>query len=108
MSKMINGYKLYENGVQRKSDGACIPECDGNRDWRAYQEWLASGNTPDPMDVPAPPTVDELRKRDILTDWPVEAQLEAITEHLLGRPEKKDALLFHIGIVKQRYPKDIN
>ena len=52
MSKMIMPitYKLLENGVQR-SDGASIPDCDGNRDWRAYQEWLAEGNTPEPMDL---------------------------------------------------------
>lgn len=41
-------YKLMENGVLR-SDGACIPNSMGNRDWRRYQEWLADGNTPEPQ-----------------------------------------------------------
>ena len=40
-------YKLTDDGVKR-SDGACIPNCDDNRDWREYQEWLAEGNTSEP------------------------------------------------------------
>ena len=49
MSKIIMPltYKLSGNGVKR-SDGASIPNCDGNRDWKEYQKWLAEGNTPDP------------------------------------------------------------
>ena len=47
-------------GVTRTSDGASIPGSDDNRDWRAYQEWLAEGNTPDPTPVPViDPTVAE-------------------------------------------------
>ena len=45
-------YTLTEYSVIRASDGASIPESDDNRDWRAYQEWLAAGNVPDP--IPAP------------------------------------------------------
>lgn len=47
-------YKLLASGgVQRLADGACIPEDERNADWRAYQDWLAAGNTPDPADQPA-------------------------------------------------------
>jgi len=46
-------YKLTENGVLR-SDGAGIPEDVNNRDWVAYQKWLAAGNTPIPLDEPIP------------------------------------------------------
>lgn len=42
-------YKLQDYGVRRKSDGACIPNDPKNHDWRDYQEWLAKGNTPEPM-----------------------------------------------------------
>ena len=45
-------YTLTEYGVIRASDGASIPESDDNRDWRAYQEWVAEGNTPDPIPTP--------------------------------------------------------
>lgn len=47
-------YQLTENGVQRLSDKAFIPECEDNRDWQAYQVWLAEGNTPEPLPVPPP------------------------------------------------------
>jgi hypothetical protein len=45
-------YKLKEDGVQRMSDMAFIPENTDNRDWRAYLEWLDMGNTPDPEFTP--------------------------------------------------------
>jgi hypothetical protein len=38
----------------RERDGAVIniPASEGNRDWRQYLEWVAEGNTPDPMYTP--------------------------------------------------------
>jgi hypothetical protein len=36
------------NIIQRNSDGAFIPNDPGNRDWQAYQAWLAAGNVPNP------------------------------------------------------------
>lgn len=44
-------YKLSENGVTlTREDGSVlsIPNAEGNRHWREYQEWLAEGNTPEP------------------------------------------------------------
>lgn len=35
-------YKIAENGVIRLSDGAYIPNNPSNRDWNAYQDWLAT------------------------------------------------------------------
>ena len=56
----MSDYTLSESGVTRTSDGASIPEDDRNRDWRAYQEWLAEGNVADPIPVPViDPTVAE-------------------------------------------------
>jgi len=40
-------YKLTENGIQRLSDMAFIPEAEGNIDWKQYKKWIAKGNTPD-------------------------------------------------------------
>jgi len=45
----MSDYILSESGVIRTSDNASIPNDDGNRDWREYLEWLADGNTPDPI-----------------------------------------------------------
>jgi hypothetical protein len=52
----MTGYRLIDglDGVQRTSDGAFIPSAAGNRDWQAYQAWLAEGNTPDPLPGPTP------------------------------------------------------
>jgi hypothetical protein len=61
-------YKLTESGVLDTETGAHIPNNEGNRHWREYQEWLAEGNTPDPADPPPPepppqPTIAELTAR---------------------------------------------
>jgi hypothetical protein len=54
-------YKLTEDGVIDTETGASIPNAEGNRHWREYQEWLAAGNTPDPADPPpVEPTGGEL------------------------------------------------
>jgi hypothetical protein len=52
-------YKLTKDNtsVIRLSDGAHIPFAPGNRDYSEYQEWLAAGNTPQPVD---PPTNNEI------------------------------------------------
>jgi hypothetical protein len=39
-------YKLNPpSGVQRLSDSAFIPDDARNADWRAYEAWVADGNT---------------------------------------------------------------
>lgn len=54
---MMAKYKLTENGVFDTERKLSIPNAPGNRHWREYQEWLAEGNTPDPMY-----SLDELRE----------------------------------------------
>lgn len=65
-------YTLIKDGVSviRLSDGAIVPFALGNRDYAEYEEWRAAGNTPQPVDPPAP---EELRgafkaQRKILVD----------------------------------------
>lgn len=52
-------YKLYQvngqlvAGISRIDlDGSIsfVPDEPENRDWQAYQEWLAAGNTPEPAE----------------------------------------------------------
>ena len=44
-------YQLVESGVLRLFDQAYIPDCADNFDWQEYQQWLAKGNEPLPMDL---------------------------------------------------------
>lgn len=49
-------YALTTSGMIRRSDGAIIPPDPANRDYQAFLEWQAAGNTPTPAPV-APPAV---------------------------------------------------
>ena len=60
--------KLNSSIVIRVEDGVEIPNDPQNRDYAAYLEWLAAGNTPEPAAVPDDrPAVmaDFIYKRDI-------------------------------------------
>ncbi len=67
---MTTNYKLDAAGVVRLNDGAHIPDAPGNRDWQAYQRWLAEGNTPEPADPPPIPPSDVERTEQKMTDDP--------------------------------------
>ena len=52
-------YKLTTSSIViRTADEASIPPDPANRDYAAYLEWLAAGNTPEP--APEPPAPVEL------------------------------------------------
>ena len=55
-------YKLTNsNSITRLADNASIPADPANTDYAAYLQWLSEGNTPEPADVPPPPTYQQLR-----------------------------------------------
>lgn len=50
----MSDYRLAASGgVIRIADRALIPEDEANGDYRAFQRWMAAGNTPLPPDVPS-------------------------------------------------------
>lgn len=74
-------YKLQNSGVIRE-DGAAIPDCEANTDWREYQAWLAiAGNVPDPQFTLAEAQtnkINELRSKAsaaISVAYPIYAQM---------------------------------
>lgn len=51
------------DAVIRKQDGARIPDDPSNRDWVAFQDWLAAGGVPDPYVPPPEPVPAEISDR---------------------------------------------
>lgn len=60
-------YRLTVGGVSRLSDGAVVPDDEGNRDWRDYQKWLSAGNQPEPAPVPPIVIPDRVPAGDFVT-----------------------------------------
>ncbi len=99
-------YKLSENGVTlTREDGSVlsIPNAEGNRHWREYQEWLDEGNTPEPQFTAAELQAKEDAEQvagamDQLnsTDWIVVKMAEAM---VLGQD---------IAAMKQKYDAELN
>lgn len=58
-------FKFTASGVQRLTDGAFIPNDQGNLDWLAYQVWLAQGNAPLQADPPPAPVAKTLNNGDM-------------------------------------------
>jgi len=83
----MSDYTLNEFGVTR-SDGASIPEDDGNRDWRAYQEWLADGNTPPAPWVEPPPAIEDVNR--LALDARVAAQVPDLLVMIEGLQARLD------------------
>ena len=56
-------YKLNQksNSITRLADNASIPADPQNTDYANYLQWLSEGNTPEPADIPPPPTYQDLR-----------------------------------------------
>jgi len=55
-------YKLTNStSITRLADNASIPADPANTDYVAFLDWLSKGNTPEPADIPPPPTYRELR-----------------------------------------------
>ena len=88
----MSNYKQVHNGILRKDTGATIPLDLANRD---YQEFLASGETPDEADVSPPPRILSVTPRQFrlaLNATGMRANIEAYVA--AGSQDMKDTWEF--------------
>ena len=94
-------YRLLRGGgVMRTADGASIPPDPSNRDWAAYQAWLAAGNVPEPAETEP----DREPDRDVVTLEglrAVDAELQAATTIVQLRTGFRKAL----GVMATRFER---
>lgn len=93
-------YALSETGVVRGSDGAHIPEDEGNADWRAFLEWQASGKTASPIPVPPfdPNAVGDECKQRIFAVASTNAQVNMAAARASGVLSSADETAFADGL----------
>ena len=54
--------------------------------------------------VPVEDEIREERKRQYLKAWPIEAQLEALSEAAAGRPEKQERMMADFQAIRGSLP----
>ena len=54
--------------------------------------------------IPTPEEIRERRKREYLARWPVERQLEALSEAAMGRPELLDEMRRGLLEIREALP----
>ncbi len=91
-------YKLLPNGGVLLDNRISIPDNEQSRHWRAYQQWLADGNTPDPDDTPPPATAKQIGEIRINNDKLLGALITVIGN--LATPTKTKAQM--ITLIKAK------
>lgn len=76
-------YRLLQNGVYDTEESRSIPASERNRHYRAYQEWVDEGNTPDPMPAPDP-LADEIAEMH-RTDRQMMRLMEKLIQYLIDK-----------------------
>lgn len=100
-------YRLHKyGGVIRLTDGAFVPECEGNRDWLKYREWTAAGNTPAPAETPeeiAERTAREAKEaqmaQTLRDNLPTYAQVQTAINNISNLADAKAFLKKLAGVV---------
>ena len=54
--------------------------------------------------IPTPEEIRERRRAEYLAQWPVERQLEALSEAAMGRPEKLDEMRQGLLEIREALP----
>ena len=54
--------------------------------------------------IPTDTEIREERKKQYLAKWPIEAQLEAISEAAMGRTGKREAMLADFAWIRESLP----
>lgn len=93
-------YTLTDFGVERGSDGACIPADEANSDWRAYLAWKASGKEPAPIPIPPfdPAPIFAECKRRIFAVASTNAQVNMAAARAAGILSSDDEAAFLAGL----------
>ena len=98
-------YSQYQWGIKNNDYDSLEWSANNDIPKPTYEELISHTENPEVEKAVSTESVINKRQTQILENWPIEKQFEALTENAMGRPEKLNNLINFITKTKEDHPK---